>query len=135
MDLQSSYNLLGVSYSCTDDELKKAWRKAAHLYHPDKPTGNEAKFKAVKMAYDGIVEHRAKYGVGGGIYMDGDSETIVTYSWGNVTVQYHTGHGFNADAMNAQARADALRRKYNEQQEALRRFRESMRGFGSSGTV
>ena len=125
--------MLNIPFSCTEAELKSAWHKAAHLHHPDKPSGNAQKFKQAKLAYDTIVEYRRKFG--GNVSMDGDDETIVSYTWGNVTVQYHNGHRFNADAINAQARADALRRKYNEQQEALRKFRESMRGFGLSGTA
>lgn len=46
------YDLLGVSPSADDAELKKAYRKAALKYHPDKPTGNEEKFKDVGEAYE-----------------------------------------------------------------------------------
>lgn len=46
------YNLLGVSPTADDAELKKGYRKAALKFHPDKPTGNEEKFKDVGEAYD-----------------------------------------------------------------------------------
>lgn len=45
------YQILGVSKDATDDDVKKAFRKLAHKYHPDKGTGNEAKFKEVSEAY------------------------------------------------------------------------------------
>jgi len=45
------YDILGVSRSATDDELKKAFRKKAHEFHPDKAHGNETKFKEVNEAY------------------------------------------------------------------------------------
>ena len=45
------YDILGVSKGATDDEIKKAYRKLAHKYHPDKSGGDEAKFKEINQAY------------------------------------------------------------------------------------
>jgi len=45
------YNILGVSKGATDDEIKKAYRKQAHKFHPDKSGGDEAKFKELNEAY------------------------------------------------------------------------------------
>ena len=45
------YDILGVSKSASQDEIKKAFRKMAHQYHPDKAGGDEAKFKEVNEAY------------------------------------------------------------------------------------
>ena len=41
------YDILGVNKGASDDEIKKAYRKLAHQYHPDKSGGNEAKFKEI----------------------------------------------------------------------------------------
>ncbi len=45
------YKTLGVDKNASQDDIKKAFRKLAHEYHPDKKTGNEAKFKEVNEAY------------------------------------------------------------------------------------
>ena len=45
------YEILGVSKGASDDEIKKAYRKLAHKYHPDKKGGDEEKFKEINSAY------------------------------------------------------------------------------------
>ncbi len=57
------YELLGVSKNATQDEIKKAFRKLAHEHHPDKASGNEAKFKEINEAYQtlGTEDKRRQY--------------------------------------------------------------------------
>lgn len=57
------YKTLHVEKSASKDEIKKAFRKLAHEYHPDKKTGNEAKFKEVNEAYQVLSDDqkRAQY--------------------------------------------------------------------------
>src|ERR1035437_49238 len=57
------YNILGVNKSASKEEIKKAFYKLAHKYHPDKKEGNEAKFKEVNEAYQVLSDDskRAKY--------------------------------------------------------------------------
>ncbi len=45
------YKTLGIEKGATKDEIKKAFHKMAHKYHPDKKGGDEAKFKEVNEAY------------------------------------------------------------------------------------
>lgn len=57
------YSILGVAKGASQDEIKKAFREKAHLYHPDKPTGNDAKFKEANEAYQvlGDEQKRKQY--------------------------------------------------------------------------
>lgn len=57
------YETLGVSRSATQDEIKKAYRKLAHQYHPDKGGGDEEKFKEINRAYEvlGDSQKRSQY--------------------------------------------------------------------------
>jgi len=52
MSKRDYYEVLGVSKSASEDEIKKAFRKAAVKYHPDKEGGDEEKFKEVNEAYE-----------------------------------------------------------------------------------
>jgi len=62
----SAYKILGIDKSATDVEVKKAYRKMAKKYHPDKlqhlgeqhKKGVEEKFMEVQRAYDNIQKER-----------------------------------------------------------------------------
>ncbi|SFV33162.1 molecular chaperone DnaJ [Thermoflavifilum thermophilum] len=66
MSKRDYYEVLGVSRNATQDEIKKAYRKIALQYHPDRNPGNkeaEEKFKEAAEAYEVLSdpEKRAQY--------------------------------------------------------------------------
>ena len=58
------YEILGVPYDATEDEIKKAYRQLSRKYHPDANVNNpnkdayEEKFKEVQQAYKTIMDQR-----------------------------------------------------------------------------
>jgi molecular chaperone DnaJ len=70
------YKTLGVDKKATADEVKKAYRKLARQYHPDRNPGDkdaEARFKEISQAHDvlGDPEKRKQYDSGSGPFATG----------------------------------------------------------------
>lgn len=67
------YQILGVEKKASKDEIKKAFRKLAHKYHPDKKGGDEKKFKEASEAYAVLSDDkkRAEYDSYGRVFSGG----------------------------------------------------------------
>ncbi|MBI5902535.1 MAG: DnaJ domain-containing protein, partial [Deltaproteobacteria bacterium] len=66
MEEKDYYRILGVDRNASDEELKKAYRRLAHEFHPDKHSGDkgkEEKFKLINEAYEALKDpsRRAQY--------------------------------------------------------------------------
>ena len=96
MAKQDYYEILGVSKTAEEREIKKAYKRLAMKYHPDRNQGDkeaEAKFKEIKEAYEVLTDaqKRAAYdqyghaafeqgGMGGGMYWAISSAVAVVVS-------------------------------------------------------
>jgi len=76
MEKKDYYDILGIDHSATKDDIKKAYRKLALKYHPDKnkEKGAEEKFKEINEAYQVLSDpqKKAEYDkVGPAVYRPG----------------------------------------------------------------
>ncbi len=71
--MKDYYEILGIQKAASKDEVKKAFRKLAAKYHPDKKGGDEAKFKEISEAYAtlGDDKKRSEYDTYGRSYAGG----------------------------------------------------------------
>jgi molecular chaperone DnaJ len=81
MPPKDPYKVLGVDKKASADEIKKAYRKLARQYHPDRnpdDSASEEKFKEVQAAYDvlGDADKRKRYDQGGGIFGGFDPRNV-----------------------------------------------------------
>src|SRR6266508_6799101 len=104
------YEVLGVKRDASDDDVKKAYRKLARQYHPDRNPGDkqaETKFKEVQEAYDVLSdkskrEQYDRFGFAGpGGFRDGAGAGGPEFRWG-------TGPG-QAQQMDTNQTAESFR--------------------------
>lgn len=92
--MKDYYEVLGLQKGASRDEVKKAFRKLAAKYHPDKKTGDEAKFKEISEAYAvlGDEKKKAEYDTYGHSFQGagGGGGGFGGFNWGD----FQQGGGF-----------------------------------------
>lgn len=53
----SNYDILGIKYGASKDEVKQAFRTLTKQYHPDKPTGDAERYKLITRAYSELIDN------------------------------------------------------------------------------
>jgi curved DNA-binding protein len=101
MEFKDYYEVLGVDKKASSDEIKKAYRKLANKYHPDKNPGNkdaDAKLKEINEAYAVLKdsEKRAKYDNLGSSYhrYRNTGGTPNDFNWNDWYQQSGSGGGY-----------------------------------------
>ena len=89
--MKDYYKILGVSPNASNEEIRKAYYKLAHKYHPDKG-GSEEKFKEINEAYQVLSdkEKRAQYDKFGRVFGSGGQGS------GNKGFDFNWGFGGNS---------------------------------------
>ena len=103
--MKDYYNILGVNRDASPEDIKKAYRKLAHKYHPDKG-GDEQKFKEINEAYQVLSDSskRGQYDRFGNVFeggVPGGEQGFggFRWAWGNPGAQGEAeeGAGFSFD--------------------------------------
>lgn len=108
--IANPYEVLGISPSASDDEVKKAYRELSRKYHPDSYANNplsdlaEEKFKEVQEAYDQIMKQRENGGSGDYNYGYSGNQNYNSGGYSEQNVQYQAV----ANYINARHYAEAL---------------------------
>ena len=129
------YETLGVAKNAPQDEIKKAYRKLARQYHPDRNPGDkaaEAKFKEVQTAYDVLSDDakRKQYDAGGNGRVRGAGQGGVPFDFdlGNFDLGDILGGVFNRGTRGGARRPQAQRGADIEAEVTLS-FEDSLRGI------
>ncbi len=96
MAAKDYYEILGVGKDASADDIKKAYYKLAHRYHPDKGTGDETKFKEINEAYQVLSDKdkRSQYDQFGSSFENGagPGPGDFQWSWGQPDMDFDFGN-------------------------------------------
>lgn len=135
------YEVLGIQKSASKEEVKKAFHKLAHKFHPDKSTGDADKFKEVSEAYSVLSDDkkRAEYDSYGRVFSDGAGPGAGGFNGGGFDFSqfqdaFQGGFGFDfSDFFGGQGGGRGGRRGRDVSIDLEINFKESI--FGTKRTV
>ncbi len=87
--MKDYYQILGVPKNASPDEIKKAYYRLAHKYHPDKG-GDEKKFKEINEAYQVLSdkEKKAQYDRFGRVFESAEPGFDYQWAWGRPDIDF-----------------------------------------------
>ncbi len=97
--MKDYYEILGVPKNASQEDVKKAFRKLASKYHPDKKTGDETKFKEISEAYAILSDERkrSEYDMHGRSYSGMGGGPQGGQNWGGFQGGFAGAQGFDFD--------------------------------------
>ncbi len=105
--MKDYYNILGINKDASSEDIKKAYRKLAHKYHPDVKGGDENKFKEINEAYQVLSDNnkRTHYDRFGNVFEEGQVGADqgpggFRWAWGSPGTpqgDFDEGSGFSFD--------------------------------------
>src|SRR4030043_1532452 len=113
--MKDYYQILGLSREASAEEIKKAYYKLAHKYHPDKG-GDEQKFKEINEAYQTLSnkEKRSQYDRFGSVFEGGagfEPGSDFNWAWGKPGDNFEFDFGDLSDVFEEMFGFGAPRRK------------------------
>uniref|UniRef100_UPI004055F9F4 DnaJ domain-containing protein n=1 Tax=Agathobacter sp. TaxID=2021311 RepID=UPI004055F9F4 len=116
--MMDPYQVLGVSQSASDEEIKKAYRNLSRRYHPDANINNpnkaqaEEKFKQVQQAYDQIMKEKQQGTGYGGAYGGGAYGGFGGFGTAQSGGYYGNAGGYREESSRLQAAANYINNRY-----------------------
>lgn len=93
--MKDYYQILGVNKNASPEEIKRAYYKLAHKYHPDKGDGDEKKFKEINEAYQVLSdkEKRTQYDRFGRVFegVPGGEGFDFQWAWARPDIDFEFG--------------------------------------------
>lgn len=86
--MKDCWSILGISSGASSDDIKKAYRKLALQYHPDRKGGNAVKFREVHEAYEQAFNEKPQVYVTIFVFDFGHEDEIIVFKYSDHRYKY-----------------------------------------------